>query len=158
MKKLILFALALISHFSVKAELEMKDLEFHALENFSVDRRDGNIYIGFDYVITNPNWYGIIIKPSSLYLRIAETDCGWVTIDEKMKLKRKTKAGYHFTLKGNATNFVKSSFSSVWNLITGKGIAFHIKGTLKAGVSFFKIKLPVDYTYTMTNEEFMSFF
>lgn len=142
----------------VFAETEMKDLEFHAMENFSVEKRNDRVYVGFDYVITNPNWYNIVIMPSSLFLRIADQDCGWVSVDEKLKVKKKTKAGYHFVLSGSSSQFAKSSFSSIWNMMTGKGISFHIAGKLKAGVSLLRIKIGVDYTYTMTFDEFLSFF
>lgn len=140
------------------SETQMKDLEFHAMENFSVEKRNDRVYVGFDYVITNPNWYSIVILPSSLFLTIADQDCGWVSVDEKLKVKAKTKAGYHFVLSGSSSQFAKSSFSSIWNMMTGKGVAFHIEGKLKAGVSLFRLKIAVDYTYTMTFDEFLSFF
>lgn len=137
---------------------EFEDLVFAAMENFTVEKKNDKVHIGFDYVIENPNRLTVVIKPSSLFLSIAEKDCGWVRIDQKIKLKKKTKAAYPFMLVGDASNFVKSSFASIWNLITGKGIAFTIKGDINAGIAIFKKKWPVDYTYNMTNEEFMSFF
>lgn len=143
---------------NANAEQEFKDLEFLAMENFGVTKKDGNVYVAFDYVINNPNWFNIVIKPSSLFLKIADTDCGWVKVEEKIKVKRKTTAGYHFVLVGKQSQFVKSAFSSIWSMITGKGINFNIAGKLKAGVSVFKMKWDVDYTYKMTMDEFMSFF
>lgn len=157
MKKLVAAIFIFVSLVSY-SETEMKDLQFHAMENFSVEKRNDRVFVGFDYVITNPNWYSIVIMPSSLFLRIAEQDCGWVSVDEKLKVKAKTKAGYHFVLSGSASQFTKSSFSSIWNMMTGKGIAFHIAGKLKAGVSLLRLKIAVDYTYTMTFDEFLSFF
>lgn len=154
---LLTLSLLIITNFS-KAETEMKDLEFHAMENFSVEKRNGRVFVGFDYVITNPNWYSIVIMPSSLFLKIAEQDCGWVSVDEKLKLKAKTKAGYHFVLSGSTTQFSKSAFSSIWSMMSGRGIPFNIAGKLKAGVSLLRIKIEVDYTYNMTFDEFLSFF
>ena len=145
------------SRLSLK-NIEFKDLEFKSMENFKVDRKDGKMYIGFDYVINNPNCLSIIIKPSSLFLTIAEQGCGWVRVEDKIKLKRKTEAAYPFMMIGDASNFVKGTFSSIWSLIMGKGVDFNIEGKLKAGLFFFKKKWAVDYTYKMTNEEFMSFF
>lgn len=157
MKKFAAAILILISVIGY-SETDMKDLQFHAMENFSVEKRNDRVYVGFDYVITNPNWYSIVILPSSLFLRIADQDCGWVSVDEKLKVKAKTKAGYHFVLSGATSQFAKSSFSSIWNMMTGKGVGFHIAGKLKAGVSLFRLKIGVDYTYTMTFDEFLSFF
>jgi hypothetical protein len=137
---------------------EFKDLEFKSMENFKVERKDGKMYIAFDYVINNPNCLSIIIKPSSLFLKIADQGCGWVRVEEKIKIKRKTEAAYPFMMVGDASNFVKGTFSSIWSLIMGKGIDFNIAGNLKAGLFFFKKKWKLDYTYKMTNEEFMSFF
>ncbi len=143
---------------TAKASFWYKDLEFLAMENFSVDRKDGHVYVGFDYVINNPNWYGIKIKPSSLFLKIAGVDCGWVRVSDDIKIKAKTEKGYPFLLKGDASDFVKGAFTSLWTLLTGQGIDFNISGELKAGVGFFVKKWPTDYTYNMTFEEFLSFF
>ena len=137
---------------------QFEDLIFEGMENFTVEKSNDKVHIGFDYIIENPNKLNLVIKPSALFLTIADKDCGWVRIDEKIKLKKKTKGSYPFVLVGDASSFVKSSFASIWNLITGKGIAFNIKGDISAGIAIFKKKWPVDYTYNMTNEEFMSFF
>ena len=135
-----------------------KDLEFKAMENFSVEKHEDKIHIGFDYVIYNPNWYRIVVKPSSLYLTIAGQDCGWVRVKDKIKIKKKSEAAYPFVLVGEADQFVKSAFSSLWELLTGNGIDFNIKGKLKAGAFLIRKKWDIDYTYKMSYEEFMSFF
>jgi len=137
---------------------EFEDLVFKGMENFTVEKKNGKVHIGFDYVIQNPNKLTVVIKPSSLFLKIAEQDCGWVVIEDKIKIKKKSEAGYPFKLKGDASNFVKSSFASIWSVITGKGISFNLKGDLNAGIVVFKKKWPMDFTYMMTNDEFMSFF
>ncbi|MCG8577573.1 MAG: hypothetical protein MI810_22015 [Flavobacteriales bacterium] len=152
---LILFVLLL--SFQSNAQF-YKDIEFNAMENFSVSKEGDKTHIGFDYVINNPNWYNIVIKPSSLFLTIAGQDCGWVRIHEKVKLKKKTEAGYPFVLVGDSENFVKSAFSSLWALLSGNGIDFNIKGKIKAGAFLIAKKWDIDYTYKMTYEEFMSFF
>ena len=153
--KRITLILALLATFN---SIAFEDLIFKGMENFTVDRKDGKVHIGFDYVIENPNGISVIIKPSSFFLKIAGQDCGWVRISEKIKIKKKVEGKYPFMLVGDASNFVKSTFSSIWNLITGKGIEFNMAGKINAGVFFFKKKWPMDYTYKMTNEEFMSFF
>ncbi|MDG1915062.1 MAG: hypothetical protein P8I55_10795 [Crocinitomix sp.] len=157
MKNLILLC-SLFFGLTAHAGFFYKDLEFLSIENFSVSRENGNIHVGFDYVIKNLNWYGISIKPSSLKLTIADVDCGWVQIEKSIKIKRKSKAGYPFVLIGDGSKFVKSGFSSIWFLLTGSGVDFNIKGKLKAGISIFAKKWPLDYTYTMNFEEFLSLF
>lgn len=137
---------------------DYKDIEFIGMENFSVEKKDGKVLVGFDYVINNPNWFSAVIMPSSLQLIIAEQDCGWVHVEEKIKLKKKTQAPYHFVLVGEQSQFVKSTFSSIWNMMSGKGIDFTIRGKLKAGVFIFRPKWKVDYTYKMTFDEFLAFF
>ena len=164
-KLLLLGTVAFLSSTSLAVEnvvspksTEFDDLEFQGMEDFSVERKNDKVYIGFNYVIKNPNGLAVIIKPSSLFLTIADQKCGWVRIEEKIRIKRKSTDKYPFMLVGNADNFVKSAFSSIWGLLTGEGISFNLKGKLKAGFFFFKKKWPMDYTYKMTNEEFMSFF
>lgn len=135
-----------------------KDLEFKAMKNFDVKQRNDKLVIGFDYVIYNPNWYNIVIKQSSLKLTVAGQDCGWAHVDNKIKIKKKTEAPYRFELVGDGDKFAKSTFVGVWDFIMGKGIAFNIKGDVKAGAFLIRAKWAVDYTYTMNYEEFMSFF
>ena len=96
--------------------------------------------------------------PSSLGLTIADADCGSVEIREKIKIKKKEEGHYPFVLIGDANNFVKSTFSSIWALMTGKGIDFTLKGKLKAGIFIFRKKWAMDYTYKMSFDEFLSFF
>lgn len=157
MKTLLIFLL-LLGSFQAKSSFFYKDLEFLAMENFSAERKNGSIYIGFDYVIKNPNWYSIVIKPSALQLTVADVDCGLVKVEEKTKIERKKKGRYPFLLIGDASKFVKSGFSSIWNLMTGKGIDFNIKGKLDAGIAIYKKPWPLDYTYKMSFEEFLSLF
>lgn len=155
----LLLLLTSISFAGEKPEaMEFTEPEVMGMENFSVERKNGKMYIGFDITIKNPNKLAIIIKPSSLKLEVANTDMGWVRVEEKMKIKRKSEESYPFMLVGKAGDFVKSAFSSVWSLILGEGVDFNVKGTVKAGVFFFKKKWKLDITYKMTNEEFMSMF
>ncbi len=156
--KRIFFVLFLMISVQSNAGFFWKDLEFLSMENFSVDRNDGRIYLGFDYVIENPNWYGIVMKPSSIFLTIAGVDCGWVRVENKTKLKRKKKGAYPFVLVGDASKFVKSGFASIWALVTGQGIDFNLKGNIKGGAFGITKKFPLNYTYKMTFEEFLSLF
>lgn len=157
MKKLLVLFLIGLS-LNATAGFFYRDLEFIGMENFSVERKGDRIYVGFDYVINNPNWYGIIIKPSHLKLTIAGVDCGSVKIQEKVKIKRKREGNYPFVLIGDASKFAKSGFASIWFLLTGQGVDFNLKGKLNAGISVYKKRWPLDYTYKMTFEEFLSFF
>ena len=157
MKTIILF-FALFFGLSANAGFWYKDLEFLAMENFSVERKNDHIYIGFDYVIKNPNWYAIVIKPSTLKLTVADTDCGWVKIEDKIKIRRLQKGSYPFVLKGDGSKFIKSGFASIWALMTGSTVDFTLKGKLKAGVTLFTKRWAMDYTYKMTFEEFLSLF
>ncbi|MBL7899978.1 MAG: hypothetical protein JNJ99_15665 [Crocinitomicaceae bacterium] len=158
MKNTIYILLFVLLPFYSVAEQEYKDIIFYGMENFGVEKKNGKVHVSFDYVIENPNWYAATIMPSSLALFIAEQPCGDVHVMEKIKLKAKTKAGYRFTLVGDESQFVKSTFSSIWSMMSGKGVAFTIKGKLKAGVLIFRPKWNVDYTYNMTFDEFLSFF
>ena len=157
-KKIALISLIILSTFSAKSSFWYKDLEFLAMENFDVTRGEDKIAIKFDYVIKNPNWYAVTIKPSILKLTIADTDCGDVAIPEKLKIKRKRKGNYAFILIGDASKFTKSGFSSLWSMMSKGKIDFNIKGELKAGVMGVNKKWKLDYTYEMTWSEFMSFF
>ena len=79
---------------------DYKDIEFIGMENFSVEKKDGKVLVGFDYVINNPNWFSAVIMPSSLQLIIAEQDCGWVHVEEKIKLKKKQSSINAFIIHG----------------------------------------------------------
>ncbi len=159
MKKIILILLLFTSVSWAKGSSLYKDLEFIAMENFSVSKDKENINIGFDYIINNPNWFGVHIKPSNLELTIADTDCGEVSIPKKIKIKRKSNGkGYAFLLIGDLTKFSKSGFSSIWSMMSKGKIDFNLKGILKAGVLGITKKWQLNYTYEMTWSEFMSFF
>ncbi len=156
--KSLLFSLLILFSINASAGFFYKDLEFLAMENFEVEREDGKVTVRFDYVINNPNWYSVVIMPSSMDLTIADSDCGSVEIQEKIKIKKKAEGHYPFVLEGDASNFVKSAFSSIWALMSGKGIDFNLKGKLKAGIFIFRKKWDMDYTYKMSFDEFLSFF
>lgn len=138
--------------------VEFTEPEVMGMDDFSVEKKNGKMYIGFDIVIKNPNKLAIVIKPSSLLLHIADQKVGWVRVEEKIRIKRKSELSYPFMLVGNSGDFVKSAFSSIWDLILGNGVDFNMKGTVKAGVFCFKKKWKLDITYKMTNDEFMSMF
>jgi len=158
MKAFFIIAISLTISFKSVASFWYKELEFIAIENFSANRGDEKIYITFDYVINNPNWYNVTIKPSILNLKIAEADCGDVLISENINIKRKTKAAYKFSLQGDSNKFLKSSFSSIYTMLTKGKIDFFLSGNLRAGVFGIAKKWKMDYTYGLTMEEFMSFF
>jgi hypothetical protein len=157
-KKIALISLVILSTFSAKSSFWYKDIEFLAMENVEIIRSEEKIAIKFDYVINNPNWYVVTIKPSILKLTIAETDFGEVAIPEKIKIKRKKKGNYPFVLIGDVSKFTKSGFSSFWSLISKGKIDFNLNGSLKAGIMGITKKWKLDYTYEMTWSEFMSFF
>lgn len=156
MMRILLLAI-LISGFSAKAQF-YKDLEFKTMENFTFEKTENNLIIGFDYVIYNPNWYKIVIKPSSLKLTIAGSDCGWVTVDKKVKILKKKEQAYSFRLVGDSEKFARSAFASMFSMLTGNGVTFNISGKLKAGAFLIRKKWDIDYDYVMSYEEFISFF
>ncbi|UKN03521.1 LEA type 2 family protein [Paracrocinitomix mangrovi] len=162
MKHLILNLLLLLSLSAFAKSgpetVEFSEPEVTGMKNFSVERVNGRMHLGFDIVIKNPNKIGLVIKPSSLLLNVAGQKVGWVRVEDKMKIKRKSELSYKFKMVGDASDFVRSAFSSIWGLLTGDGIEFNIKGTIKAGVFFFKKKWKIDITYPMSNDEFMSLF
>ncbi len=158
MKFFLTIWISLLLNFGSHASFWYKDLEFIAIENFKVNKGSDKVYISFDYIINNPNWYNITIKPSIMNLKIAETDCGEVLIKDKINIKRKTKAAYKFSLLGDASKFIKSGFSSIFTMLSKGKIDFLLFGDLRAGAFGFTKKWKMDYTYGMTLEEFMSFF
>lgn len=158
MKKIIVVLFILLGSLQAKASFFYKDIEFLSLENFEVTKGTEMYSISFDYVIKNPNWYSIVIKPSHMNLTIGDTDCGTVFIPEKLKLKRKTTSRYPFVITAEASKFIKTGFGSIWSMLTKGQIDFTLDGFLKAGAMGVKKKIKLDYTYEMTWSEFMSFF
>ena len=90
MKWLFSLCFSFLITFNSHSSFWYKDLEFIAIENFSVAKGEDKIAISFDYIINNLNWYNITIKPSVLNLNIADTDCGEVLVLDKINIKRKT--------------------------------------------------------------------
>ncbi|MFK8037749.1 MAG: hypothetical protein AB8B74_05625 [Crocinitomicaceae bacterium] len=158
MKPVLSVCLFLFLSFNTHASFWYKDLEFIAMENFNVQKGSKNTIISFDFIINNPNWYNISIKPSILNLKIADTNCGDVLIKDKVNVKRKTKAIYKFSLLGDTSKFLKSGFSSIFKMLSQGKIDFVLAGYLRAGVFGITKKWRTDYTYAMTLDEFMSFF
>jgi LEA14-like dessication related protein len=158
MKTILTIWITLFLCFNSQASFWYRDLELIAIENFKVEKGADKFVISFDYIINNPNWYNITIKPSIMNLKIAGTDCGDVLIKDKINVKRKTKAAYKFSLLGDTQKFIKSGFSSIFTILSQGKIDFFMSGNLRAGVFGITKKWKMDYTYGMTLEEFMSFF
>jgi hypothetical protein len=154
MKKIIFVAFLLMVIPQAKASFWYKDIEFLAMENFQITKGTEMYSISFDYVINNPNWYSIIIKPSHLDLVIAGTDCGTVFIPEKLKIKRKKKGRYPFVITAQSIQFINSGLGSIWKMITKGEVDFNLNGVLKAGALGITKKIPLDYTYVMNWSEF----
>jgi len=158
MRNLLLLLFSLTCFFQARASFWYKDLEYLAMENFHVLKGEEGLIISFDYIINNPNWYNITLKPSLLKLTIAGSDCGEVMVLDKINIKRKTKAAYAFKLVADSSRFIKSGFSSIWSMLSKKKIDFNLRGELKAGVFGLTKRWKMDYTYKMTLDEFLSFF
>lgn len=158
MKLLIVLLFLTFSSTKLMASFWYKELEYISMENFTVKKAESKVAISFDYVIKNPNWYNITIKPCKLNLKIADSDCGEVEITDKVNIKRKTKAAYEFVLIADASQFVQSGFSSIWSLLSKSEIDFQLYGALRAGIFGITSKWKMDYTYKMTKEDFLSFF
>ena len=158
MKSIFVLLVVLSTTFCAKSSFWHKELEFLAMENFKISKSEKKIFIKFDYVIKNDNWYGVTIKPSVFNLNIAGSDCGDVYVTKKTRVKRKTKMSYPFVLVGDATKFSKSGFMSVWSMFSKGSVDFILKGRIRASVLGVAKKWPLDYLYQMSWLEFMSFF
>lgn len=120
---------------------------FNGGEKFHLEKIDGQeVNFTAGGIIENANWFGIKVKPSMLDLYVEGDYFGKVSLDKKIKIKRKS------------NNYVEGIFTAdledgamlkALSLVRKNDVKVRLKGKAKAGVFIFSKKLSVDETKTI---------
>lgn len=120
---------------------------FNGGEKVSLQKMDGQqVKFTAGGIIENANWFGIKVKPSELDLYVEGDYFGKVSLDKKIKIKRKS------------NNYVEGSFTAdledgammkALGLVRKDNVTVRLKGKAKAGVFIFSKKVELDKTKTI---------
>lgn len=127
-----------------------KEPEFKELNGYKLTEMDGNnIRFNVDGIISNPNWYAIKIKKSSLAIYIENKKFGVISLDNKIKIKSKrdNNLSVPITLVLEPGAMVK-----MMGMAFRDSISMEIKGPIKAGVCFIYHKFPVQFTKNVSSK------
>ncbi len=127
-----------------------KEPEFKELSGYKLTKIEGNeIRFNVEGIISNPNWYAIKIKKSSLDVFIENKKFGVISLDNKIKIKSKrdNNLSVPITLILEPGSMVK-----MMGMAFRDSISMEIKGPLKAGVFFINHKFPVQFTKNFSSK------
>jgi len=143
--------LLLLSACSLYQEPSM--ISFGGIERGKIE--DKKIDFKVKFVLNNPNFYTIKIKPSTMDLMIDGTPMGKIYLNEKVKLRRKTEQEYAVPLsfKVEKGSFLIMSMS----LGLRDQIEIQIKGPVKGGVFFLYKEFPFEYKKAIAPKELLKF-
>lgn len=144
---LLVFALSSCGCFQFSAP------EMRGGEDFSIEKIDGKeIKLNAKANIYNGNCFGVKIKPSTLDLIIDGEKIGTVTLDKKVKMKRKREtaidAGLTATLEDGTNMMTLMKYASQ------PEIKIQLKGKAKGGIFIFSKKFEIDETRTVSGSNF----
>ena len=147
MKKELLFLawLLILSACSV-----YKEPGFKELSGYKLTKIDGNeIHFNVEGIVSNPNWYALKMKKSSLDVFIENKKFGVLQLEDKLKIKSKrdNNLSVPFTLIMEPGSMVKMMG---WAL--RDSISIEITGPLKAGAFFIYHKFPVRLTKSISSK------
>ena len=127
-----------------------KEPQFKELSGYKLTKIEGNeIRFNVEGIISNPNWYAIKIKKSSLDVFIENKKFGVISLDNKIKIKSKrdNNLSVPITLIMEPGSMVKMMG---WAL--RDSLSMELKGPLKAGVFFINHKFPVQFTKNFSSK------
>ena len=127
-----------------------KEPQFKELSGYKLTKIDGNeIHFNVEGIISNPNWYALKMKKSSLDVFIENKKFGVLQLEDKLKIKSKrdNNLSVPITLILEPGSMVKMMGWAVRD-----SISIEIKGPLKAGVFFIYHKFPVQFTQSISSK------
>ena len=127
-----------------------KEPEFKELSGYKLTKIEGNeIRFNVEGLVSNPNWYALKMKKSSLDIFIENKKFGVLELEEKLKIKSKrdNNISVPITLIMEPGSMVKMMG---WAL--RDSLSMEIKGPLKAGVFFINHKFPVQFTKNFSSK------
>lgn len=117
-------------------------------ESFNVDKISSEeVKLTLGANILNENWFGLKIKPSQLDLYVEDNLIGKVSLDKKVKLKRKRETA----IEAPVTVILDEGAYMKMLRYVGKGdVKVRIKGDAKGGIFIFSKKFYVDETKSIS--------
>jgi LEA14-like dessication related protein len=131
---------------------EFKEISISRIDGFKVTKLtasgiDGEINV----TINNPNSTSFKVYKSKATIMYGDVKLGTARIVKKIKIQANSNVEQTFILKGDLKNL---SFSSLPDLLMGKGKQMEIQGHIKAGKWYYKKKFPIDQKQKMSGIDF----
>lgn len=129
---------------------EFKELEFNGSESFKYQGIKGrNVSFIAGAKISNQNGFAIKVKPSVLDVYIEDEQIGKLSLDKKVRIKRKSNAYVEgpFTLELEQGALFKSA-----KYLGSNEVQVRLKGDVKTGVWFISKKLSVDESKKLSGD------
>ncbi|MCU0433998.1 MAG: LEA type 2 family protein [Bacteroidia bacterium] len=108
-----------------------------------LDPIQGLVILDLGMKIDNPNGIGFTLFGSELDVKVGGVDLGKVTINEKVKIKRKTEEVYHVKVNAKLADVIRS-IPALIKVIAQKQANVEVKGWIRAGTLGLKKTIPVE--------------
>ena len=142
--------LALVSVFLLSScALESPEfLGSEGITGFKIDGKTINFNAGVK--VSNPNWFAIKVKRSTVDVYVEEQYMGKVSLEKKVKLKAKRESILQFPLKAELED---GAMFTMLRYASKENVNVRIKGKVKGGVWFFSKKIEIDETRQVSGKD-----
>jgi LEA14-like dessication related protein len=107
---------------------------------------DEKVELTFNLEIDNPNGFRIVLKQYDMDVMLNDKGLGKASTNEKVVIKRKSKAMHLFKLSASYKDFMSATVSGLGALLNKEPITFKIKGAIKGRIWWFKKNIPIETT------------
>lgn len=108
-----------------------------------LDPIQGLVILDMGMKIDNPNGIAFTLFGSELDIKVGGVELGKVTINEKVKIKRKTEDVYHVKVNAKVADVIRS-IPALIRIIAQKQANVEVKGWIRAGALGLKKTIPVE--------------
>ncbi len=102
-----------------------------------------------DIIVSNPNWFGIKIKPSNLDVYIENQYMGKIFLEKKVKMKAKQESALSMDLRAELAD---GAMITALKYANKENVKVHLIGKVKGGVWIFSKKIAIDETKTISGK------
>lgn len=144
MKARMFFLSSLVLVGIMATSCEFEEPEFSDFSNFHFDELNGkSVDFTFDVTVENPNAVGFKVKNGTIDITANGKNLGTVTLDEKIKVKRKSENKYTVPLTLNLSN---GGLFNIIQLAGSKEVEIKLDGTIRGKVLGFGKNIPIHET------------
>ena len=127
-----------------------KEPEFKEFSGYKLTKIEGNeIHFNVEGIVSNPNWYALKMKKSSMDVFIENKKFGVISLDNKIKIKSKRDNNLSVPI---SLVLEPGSMVKMMGMAFRDSISMEIKGPLKAGVFFIYHKFPVQFSKNVSSK------